>query len=143
MIKLLIPILFLWLIPAIVPAQHTSSVLLEINNISESGGTLRIGLFTDNDKFLEIPSYSKDIVITNEKSINVTFKDIPFGTYAFSVYHDLDNNEELDVNFIGIPKEPVGFSNDHQPKMGPPRFNGAAFSLKQKQLSMSVSLYTY
>ena len=124
-------------------AQGTGSVTVEVNNINEEEGTLRIGLFSPDDKFLETPSYTKDIKIERESTVTAIFVNIPYGTYAISVFHDIDNNDELDANFMGIPKEPVGFSNDHKPKMGPPNFKGAAFTLESPEIHQKIELYTY
>lgn len=56
-----------------------------------------------------------------------TFADVPPGSYAVSAFHDRNGNGVLDSNFIGLPKEPVGMSNN--PKiMGRPRFKPAQFS---------------
>lgn len=32
------------------------------------------------------------------------------GEYSFAIYHDINENEKLDSNIFGIPKEPYGFS---------------------------------
>ena len=61
---------------------------------------------------------------------NYRIQDIPPGEYALLVYFDENNNERLDRNFIGIPNEPLGFSNRYQPK-GPPNYQRAAFVLKK------------
>jgi len=45
------------------------------------------------------------------------------------VYHDENGNGRLDKNFIGIPREPLGFSNQYRPH-GPPTFSRAAFRLE-------------
>ncbi|MDZ7848305.1 MAG: DUF2141 domain-containing protein [Owenweeksia sp.] len=37
---------------------------------------------------------------------------LPTGNYTIKAYHDLNNNEELDRNTLGIPQEPYGFSNN-------------------------------
>ncbi len=123
--------------------QQSGIIHLNIQNIENEKGTLRIGLFKESDKFLDEASWSQDIVVNGLEKIEIDFKNIPFGTYAISIYHDLDDNGKLDTNFIGIPKEPVGFSNDHQPKMGPPKFNGAKFELSQKELALTINMYTY
>jgi outer membrane protein len=54
--------------------------------------------------------------------------DIPQGRYALVVFHDENSNDQLDSNFIGIPREPIGFSNAYRPK-GPPSFTRATFQL--------------
>jgi uncharacterized protein (DUF2141 family) len=136
-------ILVLLLSPLISLAQQTGNIHLTIQHIENEKGTLRVALFTENDKFLDEPSWSKDIASGGREIIEIDFENIPFGTYAISIFHDLDDNGELDANFIGIPKEPVGFSNDYQPKMGPPKFKGAKFDLAQKKLLLSVNMYTY
>jgi len=50
--------------------------------------------------------------------------------YALLVYYDENNNDRLDRNFIGIPKEPLWFSNRYEPK-GPPSYNRAVFFLAE------------
>jgi outer membrane protein len=60
----------------------------------------------------------------------VRITDLPPGRYACAVYADRNGNGILDRNFIGIPKEPLGFSNGYRPK-GPPKFSLAAFSIAE------------
>ncbi len=55
------------------------------------------------------------------------FEDVPPGTYAVAVYHDENGNGKIDTNFIGIPKERTGASNNAKGKMGPPKFQDAKF----------------
>lgn len=54
--------------------------------------------------------------------------DVPNGTYALVVFLDDNQNGFLDKNFIGIPREPIAFSNGYRPK-GPPSFRRAEFTL--------------
>ena len=44
-------------------------------------------------------------------------------------FHDENSNEELDTNFIGIPKEGFGFSNDAFGKFGPKKFKEWLFEV--------------
>ena len=57
-----------------------------------------------------------------------TIPDLPPGEYAVVVYRDANDNGRLDKNFIGIPREDLGFSNNYWPE-GPPTFARAAFAL--------------
>ncbi len=36
---------------------------------------------------------------------------VPEGYYFITTFQDLNENEELDTNFLKIPKEPIGMSN--------------------------------
>lgn len=123
--------------------QSTGIISVNIEEIQHEKGTMRVALFTENDKFLEIPSYNQDIPVNGQKSIQVKFEGIPYGTYAISIYHDLDDNGELDTNFFGIPKEPVGFSSEHKPTMSAPKFDKAKFVLDKSAHTETVKLYTY
>lgn len=55
------------------------------------------------------------------------FSGIQPGTYAISVFHDENSNGRLDTNFLGIPREGVGASNDARGHFGPPSFHDASF----------------
>jgi uncharacterized protein (DUF2141 family) len=124
-------------------STQEGTIIIEITGIETEGGIMMVGLFKDTDKFLKIPSYNKDPKITDESNITVKLENIPYGTYAVSIYHDLNENGELDSKFMGIPKEPVGFSNNYFPKFGPPKFKNASFDLNQKELKIAVNLRTY
>jgi uncharacterized protein (DUF2141 family) len=62
------------------------------------------------------------------------------GTYAISVFHDENSNGELDTNFIGMPKEGVGASNNPKARMGPPKFKDAKFELAADDLGKPIKL---
>jgi uncharacterized protein (DUF2141 family) len=58
------------------------------------------------------------------------FVDVAPGDYAVSVFHDENSNGKLDRNFMGMPKEGVGASNDAAGHFGPPKYDDARFSYK-------------
>jgi uncharacterized protein (DUF2141 family) len=52
---------------------------------------------------------------------------LPVGRYAIALYLDLNGNHKLDHGLLGIPKEPVGVSNNPKRLMGPPHFDECSF----------------
>jgi uncharacterized protein (DUF2141 family) len=62
------------------------------------------------------------------EDFTATFE-LPDGTYAVGVFHDVDGDEALSKNFLGIPKEPFGFSNNVRGRFGPPSFKDASISI--------------
>ena len=66
------------------------------------------------------------------------FTGVAPGTYAVSVVHDENSNGKLDTNFIGIPREGVGASNDAKGHMGPPKFSAAAFQYAGGRLDLKI-----
>ena len=61
--------------------------------------------------------------------VRLQFPDLSLGSYAVKVFHDVDDNSILDTNWMGIPKEPYGFSNDAMGTFGPPSFEQASFKV--------------
>ena len=57
------------------------------------------------------------------------FSVLPEGVYAVQVMHDENDNDKLDTNFLGIPSEGYGFSNNPQ-VMRRATFEEARFELK-------------
>lgn len=62
-------------------------------------------------------------------AVAVVFREIPAGEYAVAAFHDTNGDGELNANFVGMPTECYGFSNDARGFMGPPSFDDAAFSV--------------
>jgi len=81
--------------------------------------------------FLPIPAGAQDLHIDT---------DLPPGIYAVSVYEDLNGNHKLDRNILGIPREPVGASNNPKGRIGPPRFSDCAFRLGAAAQTITITL---
>ncbi len=74
------------------------------------------------------------------ETVHVDAGDLPPGHYAVSVYLDENQNGKLDLNFIGIPKEPVGASNNPEPGLGPPRFKDCTFDMGNADRTLQIKL---
>ncbi len=72
--------------------------------------------------------------------LRVLFADVPPGTYGIAVFHDLNENQELDANMLGIPTEAYGFSNNARGTFGPPGFEAISFSVDGQPIKMEVEL---
>jgi uncharacterized protein (DUF2141 family) len=58
---------------------------------------------------------------------SVTLPAVPPGDYGAQAFHDENSNDKVDQNFLGIPKEGVGFSRDAPIRLGPPKWAAAVF----------------
>ncbi|MCM4159915.1 DUF2141 domain-containing protein [Antarcticibacterium flavum] len=108
-------------------AQNTIEV--EITNFDNNTGVAFIGLYNSEGAFLKTLYKGEKAEIKNRKVV-LTFEDIPNGTYAISAFHDADENGELTTNFIGIPKEKYGASNNAPSRFGPPKWKDARFEVR-------------
>jgi len=107
-------------------------IFLEVENINQECKILKIGLYNSKDGFPNIAKAYKGVDIkAKSPKITHTFTEIPNGSYALALFCDENQNKKLDTNFVGIPKEAYGFSNN--PKVfGMPSFEDARFELKDK-----------
>jgi len=122
----------------ITTAQESHTLTVEITNASSDDGQLVIGLYNKEGKFLKKTFMGQISPITNG-SATVTFNNVPSGTYAVSLFHDENKNDKLDSNFMGIPKEDYGCSNDAKGFMGPPSWSDAKFEVSEN-LTIEVKL---
>lgn len=105
-----------------------ASVEVVVTDVRDATGTIMVALFQDPETFLKKP-YSGKMTKAVEGQVHVTFDNVAPGEYAASIIHDANDNRKLDSNFIGIPKEGFGFSNDAMGTFGPPSFAKAKFRI--------------
>ena len=129
--KILLTILILFTAILSASAQEeTFNLTINIAGLSSDKGSLLVGVYRTKENFLKKSFKSGIIKIINKKS-SVTFKNIPKGVYAVSFIHDENDNKKMDTNFIGIPKEDYGCSNNAIGFMGPPKYKDAKFVLEE------------
>jgi outer membrane protein len=110
-------------------AAGAAGLTVRLDNPPPEGMVVFV-LFDSANTFGDLRAPVKVVKHTLDGRDFYDIRDIPPGEYALLVYYDVNNNDRIDRNFIGIPREPIGFSNGYQPK-GPPSFNRAAFVLKE------------
>jgi len=86
-------------------------------------------LFNSSNTFVDLRDPVIAITLPSGETAPLRIPDLASGEYALVVYQDENGNGRLDENFIGIPSEPLGFSNRYWPQ-GPPTFVRAAFRLE-------------
>jgi uncharacterized protein (DUF2141 family) len=106
-----------------------ATIDVEVTGLKSDAGKVVILVYTSAKGFPTDPKRAKRAFFTKPsgKKASRTLADLPPGTYALSIYHDANNNGELDTNWIGMPKEGLGASNNAKGRMGPPKFAAAAF----------------
>lgn len=109
-------------------AQHT--LRMKIKGVESAKGKVSAALYTDQNSFLKFDKVFKSVSAKAEKGgTRLIVENLPDGDYAVAVFHDKNGNGKLDTNFLGIPKEPVAFSNAKMKTFGPPKFKECAFSI--------------
>ena len=111
---------------------------IKITNIKENRGKVVIEIYNTKTSWLKIP-YRK-LTLSSSQNFQIAEFRVPYGKYAVTVYQDLNNNGEADMNFLGIPKELVGFGNNYKP-FGEPRFKSALINFEATSKPEEIKLY--
>lgn len=120
-----------------------TSLPVEITNIKNTKGTIRVAIFNNEDGF---PSNDKKAYKVfsskiDESTASVIIPNIPFGKYAIVVFHDENNNGKVDTNFFGKPTEATGTSNANEKATGKPNYNNALINITEKSKNISIKLF--
>lgn len=111
-----------------VTGVYAGELIVVVDNVKSEQGHVRAALFNNAKSFPKLPFLSQHAA-AKAGTVTFTFKNIPPGQYAVSAYHDLNDNEKLDISFVGKPVEPYGFSRNARGTFGPPAFEEAMIVL--------------
>jgi uncharacterized protein (DUF2141 family) len=112
-------------------APHTVTLTIQVENVNKDDGNIGVLVFNSTrgwpeDRFAAL----KDIIVSaHPGTVTVTVPDLPAGDYAVAIAHDVNKNHKVDKNFLGMPKEQWGMSNNPHATIKAPSFNTAKFSL--------------
>ena len=121
-------------------AVNAADVILTVDGISSTRGTLMLELADSEASWQNrAPPVAIGQATPADQSVTYTFRDVKPGTYALSIFQDENNNGKFDTNFLGIPKESWGFSNNPH-VMRKATFDEAKFSVEQKNVAITIHL---
>ncbi len=115
------------------------NIEVTVKNIEETKGTIRVGLFNNEDDFLKKAVEGKVVKVTATE-VKVVFENLSPGEYAVSVIHDVNDNGELDKNGLGIPTEGFAFGNNAMGMFGPPSFDKAKVVVDKAPVRQVIEL---
>jgi uncharacterized protein (DUF2141 family) len=133
--------------PAAAQTEGTSvagELIIHLTGLPSDQGQAVVLLYRSGDGFpvKEARAWRRESAPIAARAATLHVTGVPYGTYAFTVYQDMNANRKLDTNFIGIPKEPVGVSKNARGRLGPPRWKDANFELNQPVIEMNVTMVT-
>ena len=103
-------------------AQFT--LVIEIQELRSSKGQILLELYDETHCSIQ------GVIgkIENNKSV-IVITELKVAKYGFRYFHDENSDEVLETNWMGIPKEGFGFSNNAKGTFGPPSFKKWIFNL--------------
>ena len=124
-----------------VASEGATSLRLEVSTFRNAKGALNCRLFHDAASFPDGEG-SRTVragILGNQASC--VFDDLQPGTYAVAVVHDENGNGRLDKNFLGLPTEGYGVSNNRTYAASSPKWEESRFTITPREpLVLKVTL---
>ena len=126
-------------------AFTTAETNLKITIVGLKSGVGDVGLTLfnkNNEKYF--PLHPEKALIEDYKHLNgsheieFVYLNLPPGEYAALAYHDEDQNKKINTNFLGLPSEGYGASQNAPSSFGPPSFKDAKFNLPDSNSEIAI-----
>ena len=120
----------------------SESIRVEVSGMRNDKGQIVCALFSSAPDFPKngdkAVAHAKALISQGHSACE--FPGVPSGRYAVSVFHDENSNGKMDTNFMGIPREGVGASNNARGHFGPPKFDDAVFQYSGGKLDLTITI---
>ena len=110
------------------PPAETSSVTVVVSSLVSTTAAVKLYFYNTREGFLKSGKwvFSKAVQPGGKREFTLPV-DLPRGEWAVAITQDLNNNNKIDKNFLGIPTEPYAFSNNVRPTVAAPGFDECKF----------------
>lgn len=127
----------------LVDDSDLGDIIVHIDKIDVNQGVLYVGLFDSRRTFRKIKKvYKFEEVDAQSETQTVVLHDVPFDEYALVVFQDYNENKKFDRTFVGLPKEPFGFSTNFVVKTRAPKYKDVTFRHREDETVLDVFLQT-
>jgi uncharacterized protein (DUF2141 family) len=117
------------------------NITVQLTGFENDQGTVKLCVCRSADEYTgkmkEFCTASTEL--KNKKAVWV-FENMPYGRYSIKAFHDENRNNKLDTDFLGMPTERYGFSNNARGRFGPPPFASAAFMLNSPHITIAIEV---
>jgi len=139
--KILLGFIYLTL-SALSSSTPPASMHVRIHDARSDRGKILVLVFDKEDGFPEQVEKAFRQLALESKNGKTEFRldDIPAGEYAITVLHDEDDNGIMTTNFVGLPVEKYGFSNNPKIYFGPPSFEKSAVQISSESKTIHINL---
>lgn len=123
--------LFIIMVLIIAYKAAAANLAVKVSQLRSEDGYIRYLLFKGKNGFPDDDGKSlrKGSVEVKGREESFILTGLPPGSYALALIHDENSNNKLDKNFLGIPSEGFGFSNNPVILFGPPSFDKSSFAV--------------
>ena len=119
-------------LPANLAANQAANLRVVATNVKSDQGKLYVRVYDKKDDWLsDRYRTQKSVAVAGNRTADAVTVELllPTGEYALSIFQDVNDDGKLERNFIGMPKEPAGLSNNVRPRFAPPKYKDAKFAV--------------
>lgn len=122
---------------------YAAPLKIDVQDVENAKGHIVLAVYKQGDftasKDGPPPAYSnKSPAVPGV--VSFTVDDVAPGAYTIVVFHDENDNEDVDTTWIGLPKEGIGFSNNAKINMGPPAESEMLFEVSDAGAEQAIAL---
>ncbi len=110
-----------------------NNVKVVIEGVRSKKGKIVLGVFKDQEGFKTRKPVKRIVLNKSELEGNEISLNLDKGIYGISILDDENDNNKMDYNFIGIPKEGFGFSNYYHEGLSKPQFDKFKFEINNRK----------
>jgi uncharacterized protein (DUF2141 family) len=121
---------FVFLAPSRATATGGQTLTVNVSAFRNTKGVLGCRLYAGPTGFpMQATFKAQQAVPIHGATARCTFAGLEPGTYAVVVLHDENQNQKVDKNFLGIPIEGYGVSNNKTYATSAPRWDESKFQV--------------
>lgn len=125
---------------ALAQSPRSATLIVKITGLHSEKGQVRIAVFNTPESWLgDHPAHSATMPVEGP-SLTWKLSGIPPGDYGLAVFHDENKNGKMDKNFLGIPQEAYGFSNNMRVRLGPPQWDRSKVVVKDSATEIAIEV---
>lgn len=122
-------------------APPLATLIVKVEKVSPRGGNVRVALYNAQNYDGDRDPVTDKVVPAITGETIVTLENLKPGIYAVKMFQDFNKNGEFDMNWIGLPIEKYGFSNDASPTFSEPSFDATKFEIKPGSNTIVIHLH--
>lgn len=122
--------LVLALTGALAAAPEAGALSIEMSGFRSARGQVLVAVYRGAEGFPGEPGKAWRAAVAKVSGGRARVEvALPPGEYALAIVHDENGNNAMDTNWLGIPQEGFGASNNATRRLGPPRYRDARFTV--------------
>ncbi len=110
-------------------AERVTRLTVRLTGAASDAGEIWVGLYAGEQAYDDGDEIASAFVPVSDGSAETVFEGVQPGAYGVIAFHDANGDGDFTRNFVGIPQERYGFSNNPRPRFRAAHWDEAVFVL--------------